>query len=358
MTTDAMTMPEMVIMRRRVRRAVMVLTGLAVLLAVAFVMAISLGALPIPVSDVVGTLVDVVTGRSASDPLHATVILTIRLPRVLASAAAGIILALSGVLLQGLFRNPLADPGLLGISSGAASGAMVFILTSGGTALAASAFSLPAAAAIGGLTAVMLVWRLGSIGGTSSVSLMILAGVALNALLGAIIGFCNYVATEAQLKNMSFWLLGSVGAVDTTMAVAMCAIAVLSLICAQPLARGLHVLALGEREAAHAGVPVRRLTTSVILLVAAGVGIVVAYCGPIGFVGLVVPHIVRMLIGSDLRTVIPGSALLGATLLVASDCLARTIVIPRELPIGVVTAAIGAPFFLSLLIRQRRREFV
>ena len=309
------------------------------------------------------------TGFSAQ---QATVLLDLRLPRVLLGLCVGAGLGAAGAALQALFRNPLADPGLIGISAGAslAAGAMIVLGASLAPALLASVgvWAVPGAAVLGAWLAVIVVLRIasggrglsglsegiGSIGTTTALTLMLLAGVAINALASAGIGLFTYLATDAQLRDLAFWNLGSLsGASWSNVAVVMPAVAI-ALIVMLHSARALNTFTLGEGEAALLGVAVERLKLQVIAVTALAVGACVAMTGMIGFIGLVAPHCVRLIGGPDQRVVLPGAALFGAGLVLAADVVARSVVAPAELPIGVLTAALGAPFFLWLLARSRR----
>jgi iron complex transport system permease protein len=296
-------------------------------------------------------------------PQQAAVLFTIRLPRVVLAVLIGAGLGVSGAAMQGLFRNPLADPGLIGVSSGAALGAVVIIVLGSvwfpHLSTYAGIFTLPAAAFAGGLLTTWVVYTLSRFAGQTIVATMLLAGIAINALAGSGIGVLSFVASDAQLRSIVFWNLGSLGGAswDKVWPTFCCTLPTLALM-SGGLARSLNVLLLGEAEAGHLGVHVEWLKRAVVALVALTVGAGVAAAGPIGFIGLVVPHLLRLCIGPDHRYVLPGAALLGALVLLAADLVARTALAPAELPIGIVTAALGAPFFLVLLIRQRRQWYV
>lgn len=322
------------------------------------VVGLSLGAVRIPPGEILSILWGKLTGAAASGT-HDAVLWHLRAPRVVLGLMVGAGLSVAGALMQGLFRNPLADPSLIGVSSGAALGA-VFAIVLGGALLPTLPFLhhagfLPVAAFAGALGVTLFIQRLANSGGYTAVATLLLAGVAVNALVGAVIGFATFLATDAQLRTLSFWTLGSLGAADWAIvgiALPFC----LGLVALAPLFAGaLNALSLGEAEAAHLGYSVERIKGLIIFLTAAGVGVCVAYTGIIGFVGLVVPHLVRIMIGPDHRWLIPGSALLGASLLVLADTAARVVVAPAEMPIGILTAAFGAPFFLGMLLRQRRK---
>lgn len=285
------------------------------------------------------------------------IVVDIRLPRAVLGVLIGAALAVSGAVMQGLFRNPLADPGLVGVSAGAGLGA-ISIIVLGGTTLAPltaalGIYSLPLAAFVGGLATTLVLYRVATRRGQTSVATMLLAGIALGAMAGAFSGLLVYLADDRQLRDLTFWGLGSLAGATWIKVAAAGPIIALALVAAPFLARGLNALALGEATASHLGIPVQRMKYVAILSVAAAVGASVAVSGGIGFVGIVVPHLLRLLIGPDNRYLLPASALLGASLLMLADAVSRTIVAPAELPIGIVTAAAGAPFFLWILLRKR-----
>ncbi|WP_425468905.1 FecCD family ABC transporter permease [Rhabdaerophilum calidifontis] len=337
------------------RRVGLVLAASLALLAGLGALAIARGAVPIPAGEVLGVLFAAATGETP-EGRHALVILGVRLPRVLLAMLVGAALALSGAVMQGLFRNPLADPGLVGVSAGAALAAGATIVL-GDRYLAPLIGALPFAilpfgAFLGGLASTLTLYAIATRNGRTSIATMLLAGVALGALSGALSGFLAYLSDDRQLRDLAFWSLGSFGGASWVKLAAVAPI-ILPLIAAAPfLARGLNALALGEAEAFHLGMKVQRIKNAAILLVALAVGASVAVSGIIGFVGIVVPHLVRLVLGANHRVLLPASAIGGATLLTGADLLARTLVVPAELPIGILTAALGAPFFLWLLLRR------
>jgi iron complex transport system permease protein len=346
----------------RVRRAPYALTGLCLLLMLVVLASVGVGAVRITPTQVIAIL-----GKQLGLSLPWTfeaqqeaVLMAIRLPRVLLGVLIGAALAVAGAAMQGLFRNPLADPGLIGVGSGAslaAVGMIVLGVTQFNAAFQAfGLFTLPLAAFMGSAIATLIVYRLSSASGRTVVSTMLLAGIALNALMGAGIGLLTYMATDAQLRNITFWSLGSLGSATWRTVMAAAPFILIAVVTLPQLARALNALALGEAEAGHLGVSVEWTKRSIIALVALAVGTAVALAGMIGFIGLVVPHLLRLLVGPDHRTVLPGATLLGASLLLSADLIARTLVAPAELPIGIVTAALGAPFFLWLLLRDRRKS--
>lgn len=338
------------------------LLGLA-LAAVGF-LSLSIGAVPVGFGQVAGVLLDR-AGLSSPWAFEATeqlVVLQIRLPRLILGALAGGGLAVSGALMQGLFRNPLADPGLVGVSSGAALAALV-VLVFGAPLLAGfpawvGDSALSVAAFLGGSLTVGIVYRIATRSGRTSVATMLLAGIAVNALAAAVVGLLIFSSDDQQLRDFTFWSLGSLAGTGWA-GLATGGILLMAGILAAPLlARPLNALLLGEAEARHLGIDVERVKITAITLATLAAGSAVALTGIIGFVGLVAPHLIRLALGPDHRVLIPGSALLGATLLLGADIVARTAVSPAELPIGIVTALIGAPFFLWLLLRRTEMEWV
>jgi len=333
--------------------------GLVAALILAALAALCLGAVRIPLQETFNILSAKLTGHVSADSRFEAVLWQLRAPRMLLGLLVGATLSVAGAMMQGLFRNPLADPGLIGVSSGAALGAVTVIIL-GATLLPTWHFLqdmrfLPVAAFAGALAVTFFIQRLSDTGGYTAVATLLLAGVAINSLVGAVIGLSTFLATDAQLRTLSFWTLGSMGAANWA-TVALAAPFCLIMIALAPFFAGLlNALALGEAEAAHLGFSIERSKRLLIFLTAAGVGTCVAFTGMIGFVGLVVPHLVRLWIGPDHRWLLPASALLGGILLLVADTVARIIVAPAELPIGILTAAFGGPFFLFMLLRQRHR---
>jgi iron complex transport system permease protein len=285
------------------------------------------------------------------------IVMEIRLPRLLLGLVVGASLAVSGAVMQGLFRNPLADPGLVGVSAGAGLGAITAIVLGGLLPVALAdriGFALvPLAAFAGGWASTMILYSVSTRAGRTSVATMLLAGIALGALAGAVSGVLVYMADDRQLRDLTFWGMGSLaGATWTKLAVAV-PIMLAGLAVAPFLARGLNGLALGEAAAMHMGLPVQWTKRIAILSVAAATGAAVAVSGGIGFVGIVVPHLLRLFSGPDHTHLLPNSALLGGALLVMADIISRTVISPAELPIGIVTAVIGGPVFLWILLRRR-----
>jgi iron complex transport system permease protein len=333
----------------------------AVLLAIVFVAHVALGPVVIPPDQVVGAVLDLVgipVGGDIPDQNRA-IIASIRLPRACLALLVGVALAQAGALLQGLFRNPLAEPTLVGVSSGAALAAASVIVFAGAIAgrhaAAVLPYALPLAAFVGGLATTMIIYRIGARHGTASIPLMLLAGIAVNAIAFSLIGVLIYASDDRQLRDITFWMMGSLGGARWRSVAILAPLALVPLLLGGWLARSLNALILGEREAGHLGIDVERVKRAATIGIALTVGSAVAASGIIGFVGLVVPHLVRLMTGPDHRIVLPASALLGAALLLAADLVARTAVAPAELPVGLVTSLIGGPFFLWLLLTRTSR---
>lgn len=343
----------------RSARAMLTIALLAVLLAATCLFSITAGASDASAWSVLHSWLAPIPGGDGlvlSDS-ERIIVTEIRMPRVALGLLIGAALAVSGAVMQGLFRNPLADPGIVGVSAGAGLGA-VSIIVLGSTALAPftaalGIYALPLAAFCGGLASTLVLYRVSTRQGRTSVATMLLAGIALGALAGALTGMLIFVADDRQLRDLTFWQLGSLAGATWTKVAAVSPIILLTLAVSPFLARGLNALSLGEATASHLGVPVQRFKYLSIFIVAAATGASVAVSGGIGFIGIVVPHLLRLLIGPDNRYLLPASALLGACLLLLADAVSRTIVAPAELPIGIVTATAGAPFFLWILLRRR-----
>lgn len=327
--------------------------ALAVMLAAVALASLTVGATGVSLPDVLGKLA---RGEGLSQ-MERVVLMDIRLPRLAMALLVGAALAVSGAVMQGLFRNPLADPGLVGVGSGAGLGAISMIVLGGllppAVLVVAGPWLVPLAAFFGGWISTILLYRVSTRQGRTSVATMLLAGIALGALTGAAAGLLIFAADDAQLRDLNFWQLGSLAGASWAKLAAILPIVALALAASLVLARGLNALALGEAAAQHIGVPVQRLKNLAILTVAGATGAAVAASGGIGFIGIVVPHLLRLATGPDHRALLINAALLGPILLIAADMVARVIVAPAELPIGIVTAVMGAPVFLWILLRQR-----
>ncbi|WP_164007658.1 FecCD family ABC transporter permease [Pyxidicoccus trucidator] len=318
---------------------------------------LAVGAVHVPPVALLGGVLEALgleTGRQLA-PAQEAVLLSIRLPRVVLGVLVGAVLATCGAALQALFRNPLVEPGLLGTSSGAALGAVSAIVLD--VALSARLGSLrvlavPCAAFVGALGATLLAQRLGRGDGRTETARILLAGVAVSAGASAGIGLLTQVATDAQLRSITFWSWGSLGGASWDVVGAAAVPLCVALVLLLREARSLNLLLLGEREAWHLGVDVERLKRRLVLAAALGVGAAVSATGIIGFVGLLVPALLRLAMGPDHRRLLGASALLGAALLVAADLLARTAAAPAELPVGALTSVLGVPVFIGLLARR------
>jgi len=344
---------------RQRKRTSISLVLLVVLLTAVFFVAVGYGALSISPWRVMAILLGRVGIEFSGDQdaVQSTVLLAIRLPRVCLGVLVGAALAVSGAALQGLFRNPLADPGLIGVSTGSALAAAAAIVLGGAVIPHLPAefanFILPLAAFGGGLVTTFIVYWIASREGRTEVATMLLAGIALNAITASGIGLLIFVSDDQQLRDLQFWLLGGLGGVTWDRLLSAAPFILLPTIALLLLSRQLNALLLGETEARHLGFDVQRCKRWIIVLVALAVGSSVALTGVIGFVGLVVPHLIRLMIGADHRALLPASIILGATLLLVADLVARTIALPAELPVGILTSCIGGPFFIWLLVRRR-----
>ncbi len=317
------------------------LWGLAMALAVMTLLATGFGALRLPVSLL----------WSGSDEALRQIWLTIRLPRVLLALVIGGSLALAGCVMQGLFRNPLADPGLLGISSGAACAVALWVVLPISLPALLMLYAPMLAAFLGALAATVVIFLL-SQQRENSLSRLLLVGIAINALCGASVGVLSWVSNDAQLRQLSLWGMGSLGQAQWSTLLAVTSLMIPTVLVIWRLATALNLLQLGEEEAHYLGVDVRLVQRVLLLCSALLVAAAVAVSGVIGFIGLVVPHLMRMWLGSDHRAVIPGSVLAGAFLLLIADTAARTLVAPAEMPVGLLTSILGAPWFLWLIFRR------
>ena len=342
--------------RRRRWRAGASIGASATLALAAVLLSLANGPVPIPPDRVLAVLF------GAADPAgparDAVVVLDVRLPRTVLAALVGAATAVAGAVMQGLFRNPLADPGIIGISSGAALAAALWIVT--GTSAASAllgdlgSLGLPVSAFLGSLAAAVVIQAIASRDGRVSVVAMLLGGIAVTGFAGAFVGFLVFLSSDQQLRELAFWTLGSVGGATWPKIALALPFAGALLLLAPLLGRSLDTIALGEADAFYVGVDVERVKRLAVLGVAAGVGASVAVAGVIGFFGLIVPHLVRLVLGPGHRLLLPVVALAGAALLVLADMIARTVAAPAELPLGIVTAAVGAPLMLWLLLHRFR----
>ena len=300
------------------------------------------------------SIVEFLLGKTSD--IQNTVLTEIRLPRVILSGLAGASLGISGAALQGLFRNPLADPGLIGVSAGAALGATLMIVLGGDifSQYSLGVFFIPLAAIAGSSLVILMLYFMTKGFGYEGVTYMLLVGIAINAIAGVGIGILTYISSDSELRSLTFWTMGSFGGVTWPLLIPVILIIALAIIIMIPYSRQLDLLQLGEPEAFRLGVDVQKLKYTIILTCAASVGASVALSGMIGFVGLIVPHLTRLLGGVNHNYVLPGSALMGAALMIIADLIARVIIQPAELPIGLITSAIGSPFFLWLIFKIKK----
>jgi iron complex transport system permease protein len=339
--------------------------GLSVTLAVAVIVGIVLssiiGQLAISPTEVFGSLLRAVgihNSWAPHDQLIESTLWVVRFPRIVMGLAVGASLAIAGAVMQAIFGNPLAEPGVVGVSSGSAFGASIAIVLGGSIGWAGTfgVWGTALFAFAGGLLATFLVYIVARSNGRTEVVTLLLTGIAINAFAGAGLAFLLFAGNSASREQIVFWQLGSLNGSRWQEVGIVSAVAVLGLIIALIIASKLNLLAIGERSARHLGVNVEALRIGSIVLVALLTGAAVAFCGIIAFVGLVVPHIVRMTIGPSHRPLILASAIGGGALLVFADLLARTVVPGADLPIGMLTSLVGGPFFFYLLFRQRKRS--
>ncbi len=331
---------------------VLAVGGLVVLLFIMVTVSAMIGAAGIPFSRIIAAI-GLADGDRAMIAKDSLILWSIRLPRIVLAVSVGALLATGGAIMQGLFRNPLADPGLVGVSAGAALAAAATIVVGDRIAGSIPFAALPVAAFGGGLVTTAVLCRLSTREGRTSIATLLLAGLALGALAGAGTGLLVFLADDRQLRDITFWTLGSLAGATWPKVWAIAPFVTALLLSMAFMARGLDLLVLGEAEAFHMGIAVERLKQTAIVLVALAAGAAVSVSGVIGFVGIVVPHLLRLLIGPGHRLLLPATARFGALVLLVADTLARTLAAPAELPVGIVTAILGAPFFLFLLLRQR-----
>lgn len=334
--------------------------GACVLLVILILLALTVGAVAIEFTSLGQWLHARLYGLAVPDKQTQLIVEALRLPRALLAAGVGALLAICGAAAQGLFRNPLADPALIGVSAGAAAGASLVIVFLGNTLVAGwfgvSLISLGAFA--GAILVVVAVYRLATHQreGTTSVATMLLAGVAFSYLAGSLSNVLKFISNNDQLRQLSLWHMGGLEAANFTQVGLIASVLLVVGGCLYGQYKALNALLLGESEARHLGINVKRVKGRVIVCIAAGVGVAVALSGVVAFIGLVVPHMVRMLLGPNHKYLLPMSACVGAMLLVLADTLARTIIAPTELPVGLMTAVLGAPVFISLLRHRKNYQ--
>lgn len=352
--TPPASAPPAVPARPRTTRRVVLFAGLGVTLVVLAVVAAGSGQLHVPPAEVLGSVLHRLGLDVGPLPTHAhgeAALWTIRFPRVVMAVLVGAALATGGAVMQGVFGNPLAEPGVVGVSSGAAVGACLVIVT--GWTFAGS-WTVALLAFASGLVATLVVYATARESGRTEVVTLVLTGVAVNAVGGAAVAFLTFLGDTQAREQIVFWQLGSLNGTRWVSVAVVAPLVAAGLVAAVVLARRLDLLALGERPARHLGVDVERLRLVVVVVVAVLTAAAVAFCGVIAFVGLVVPHLVRMVAGPGHRVLVPASALGGATLLLGADLVARTAVPYADLPIGMLTALVGGPFFFWLIRRTRR----
>ena len=337
----------------RQARARQLTTVLLVLLPLCLLAALALGSVSLGLNESLQAI-----SQLGQQPENRSAIIVnqIRLPRALLAGLVGALLGISGAAMQGIFRNPLADPSLIGVTAGASLGASLVIAVIGSGISGLTGLTLISVGAFaGGMLAVVLVYRLASSESGTSVATMLLAGIAITALAGAMSNVLELFSSNEVLRRISLWRMGGLDGADYSRVAVAAGIGMVVIAVLPRYATALNAFLLGESEARYLGIDVERTKTGIVLMVAIAVGTSVALAGTIAFVGLVVPHIIRLLIGPDHRYLLPASAIAGALLLISADIIARTVIAPTELPVGIVTACVGVPFFVSLL--HRRREF-
>ena len=341
---------------RRARRLSLGVGLPIMVVAVIVAIVLSVGIGPVKISP--GTTVQIIAHKffgfgSEQPALETSVVMSLRLPRILFGALTGAALAVSGAVMQSLFRNPLADPGVIGVSGGASTGAVVAIVLLSSVGAGLYQWLVPAAAFCGGLLAVAIIYTLARPGRGYGTSRLLLVGIAVGAGFSAITGFMTFLADDEKLQSVVFWQMGSLDDIDWTKLAVGAAVVIVCVIVLCLMHRKLDALTLGERSAYYLGLNVVSVRRWLIILSALLTSVTVAFAGTIGFVGLVVPHVVRLLTGPAHRGLLPLSALTGALLLVVADTIARSVAPPAEVPIGLLTSALGAPFFLFLVLRSR-----
>jgi iron complex transport system permease protein len=337
-------------------RSLTLVAVLALALLVGVVASAMVGQLPISPSEVLGSVLRALgidTALAPDDPIVESTLWVVRFPRIALGLAVGAALAVAGAVMQAIFGNPLAEPGVVGVSSGAALGAAIAI-AAGVTAL--GNWSIAVFAFAGSLLATLLVYLVSRSNGRTEVVTLLLTGIAVNAIAGAGLALVQFLADTSSREQIVFWQLGSLAGARWPEVTIVAVVCIAGLVAAASLGHRYDLLSLGERNARHLGVNVEALRMGSIVLVALLTGVAVAFCGIIAFVGLVVPHIIRMAIGPRHRGLIIASAFGGGALLIYADLLARTIIPGADLPIGILTSLVGGPFFFFLLARQRRRS--
>ncbi len=337
-----------------------VFTCLGASVFLALIWSLSVGAMPIPIPVIFDTFAAHIGlgDISTIDRRYDLILMEVRLPRLILSCAVGATLGIAGAAMQGILRNPLAEPGLLGTASGAALGAVAVIVLEGALLgdHAYTPYAIPFAAFLGALACTGVVVAVAKSVNIPSSATLLLTGIAINALSGSAIGLLISLANDEQLRSLTFWMMGSLASANWAHCAVVCSIGTFSGLLIFRYGLALDATALGDHVAGHLGLDAVKIRGRVLTAVALAVGAGVSFVGMIGFVGLVAPHLVRLLVGARHRLVIPGSALLGATLVMLADLAARTVVAPSELPLGILTGILGGPFLLWLLVRVGKQE--
>lgn len=327
---------------------------------ISIIWSLSTGAVEIQFSNVVKILLNNLRLSSFDiSSQEEQILLALRLPRIEMAIMVGSALGVAGTVMQGLFRNQLADPALIGVSNGAAAGAAAMIVLGYTFALESVAiqnYTLPIAAFIGGMIAVIIAYRLSTRGSHTSVGILLLTGIAINAITTSIIGFFIFISTDAQLRSITFWLLGSISYLNREIVTLSAPFIVMPVIFMLFYGRHLNAFSLGEKEAFFMGYNTEKIKKILLLLLSISIGASVAFTGVIGFIGLLVPHIVKFFTGPDNRIVLPVSFFAGAILLIIADTFSRTLMSPAEIPVGILTTGIGGPVFLYLLLREKSKQ--
>jgi iron complex transport system permease protein len=333
---------------------------LIVCLIVAIIVAVSIGPLPIALSDVISTILAKIpllgnlVAHNAS-PVSQEIVLTVRLPRVLAAAIVGIGLATSGATLQGLLRNPLADPYIIGVSAGASVGATIASTLGLGFSVIGALYSIPLFAFAGAIITVLIVYNLARSSGGVSMLTLLLVGIAITSLFSALVTLMRLLSSDMAL-SIVFWLLGSLNLTTWNYVYLALPFTAVGFFVTFYFARDLNAMTLGEEQARHLGVETETVKKILLVCVSLMTAAAVSISGVIGFIGLLVPHIARLQVGSDYRVLLPSAALSGAVVLIACDTISRTILSPSELPVGIITALVGGPFFIYLLTSKKGRR--
>lgn len=317
------------------------------------------GAVSLPAGEIVDIIRHQLGSNNTVNPVHQALFFQIRLPRTVLCVLVGAALSVSGALMQSLFRNPIVEPGLVGTSAGSAFGAALLTVLGNNVFLSNMSFLgdmlMPLCAFAGGLVATIIVYYFSASFNRVNISVMILAGIAINAIANGGTGFLAYIARDPQARSITFWSLGTLSGASWKMVSFLVVSTIPGIFLALRFAKPLNALQLGETEAGYLGVNTERLKIYVILVNTLLVSVATSMVGIIAFVGLIVPHLLRLLKGSDNRYLVIGSALLGAIILIAADIVCRVIIAPAEMPIGIVTAFLGAPVFLWLLYHLKNQ---